>query len=648
MSPASDVRMRIPETMIDQSIETLSLSPGALNGLLVAGFKTLSDLHDLSAEDLTVFNWVGPRRAREIVRAISGLGGSGPPLPTTSHAQEGSASFEVPEHLSRLGLATLGLERVFVGLLAAEDLHVLGDLNGRSRSSILLIDRVGSNRLGQLEEGLEEALRLSPKVLARMSDLASVGATPLGIPVDMLQAISAARSMSDEVRALTTGLSERNASLFLRRIGFGEVGIPTLEVLGEEVGISRERVRQLVDKRSSFLAASGLRLPIASALVQLVVEAGGMVTSRQLIQLAAQSGLEVSDVELPLLAQLGALSLTPPIQWSDEFYVWLTNEGVEKWVETGRLTHQSKGVRRLAGAGFRRVGAVPMAEYLAKSGMGEQQIQDVLAPAGAILRTFLGYLVPDCSKDSSLTRVARKMLAVAGALSLRELHGGLMRERRLRPMPPQGVVRSVLSGHQDFVVSGASVRLAAPIRVEDVLSPAELAGVILLREASGVMHTYEFLDGLVEIGVSSPRAAQILHGGLVASPATGVHVLRGFEPPHGLIERKIRERRDNRSPTVLSTLKDAAGRTVVTYRLSRYNLDGVLPPPSELPTTQEFWDGRDENGTPLKITIRNGFLWGIKQWLMGRGARPGDGVVATFDLSLGRVEFEFVEGASDE
>jgi hypothetical protein len=240
------------------------------------------------------------------------------------------------------------------------------------------------------------------------------------------------------------------------------------------------------------------------------------------------------------------------------------------------------------------------------------------------------------------------MLAVSESLSLREIHAGLSRERRLRPVPPEGIARAVLKNHQAFVVRGARVTLGKPIGEERVLSGAEKLGVDLLRSAAGVMDTYAFIDGMAELGVSPPRASQILYGALAASPVTGVHVLRGTQPPSGAIERKIQERRGRRSPSVLSSVAEGDGGLTVTFRLSRHNLDGVLAPPSELITNCERWEGRDHRGGRFEVTIRNNFLWGIREWLSEESAEEGDVIVARFRPHSAIIDFEFVKGGSNE
>ncbi|HSW31796.1 MAG TPA: hypothetical protein VLH75_20100 [Longimicrobiales bacterium] len=560
---------------------------------------------------------------------------------------EPPAGFGIPEHVMRLAVEALGLGPIATKALGQAGIRVLGDLEGRSRQFLEGLDGLGKKRLDRLETAIEDATRLPPTALARMTRPDEREVRVPSLPVEMLQAIASARSMKAEAVALTTGLSDRDARLFLSRLGRGGKA-PTLEELGESEGITRERVRQLVVRHNTLLEGSALRLPIASRLVELVDSAEGMLTTTQLVHLAAEHGIEVTEAELGMLPALAALGLTPHVEWSQDFRVWLTDKGRKRWLETGRLTHHVRGLRRLARAALRRVGAAPMAEYLAKSGMGERQIQEVLAPAGSRLAVILGYMVPQPSPDSALTRIATKMLAVGGGLGLRELHAGLTREPRLRPVPPPGVVRAVFANHPAFVVRGNSVSLREELSERGVLSGAEYAAVNIFRAGSGVMHTYEFIDLMSQAGYSPPRAAQILHGALVSYPATGVHVLRGFRPPPGAIERKIEDRRSRRSPAILSSVPDARGRLVVTYRLGRYNLDGVLAPPPDLGIDRESWKGTDGSGRTMNVTIRNGFLWGIREWLIDVSAAEGDGIVATFDPDRGEVEFDFLRGAPDE
>ena len=235
------------------------------------------------------------------------------------------------------------------------------------------------------------------------------------------------------------------------------------------------------------------------------------------------------------------------------------------------------------------------------------------------------------------------MLAVTGALTLSELHGGLARSRRLRPLPPSEVVQRVLLAHTDFCRVGASIGLAKFFQETELLADAEAAGVDIIREATGVVGTYEFVDAMVGRGFSAARAHQILHGPFTKSPAAGVYVLRGLDPPGRLVEGKIRERRDRRRKSIVSVTRAGPRTIVATYRLARHNLDGVLTAPPQIPPDLENWEGRDHVGRRLKVTMRNNFLWGVRTWFDQESAAEGDLVVATFQTDLGRVEFDLIK-----
>lgn len=626
-------RMIIPLHLEKHSINRLDIDPIMRRCLIEVGCTTVGDLNGLTRNELVHIDGHEGKRLSVLKSAISQL-----------EAGSLSTNFSIPPHLEDASTDSLNLRPSIRRALRDLGCDTLKDLKGISREDLLSLSGVGVKSVDNMESELSYLSQVPPPSLVRLCTHTDSGCLILPrVPHVLLDAMLRARCLRDEIGALVAGLSERNAQLFLRRISFDKGPRPTLETLGYEFGISRERVRQLNAARSRMLRKSGLRLPIASSVVALLEKAGGMLTMDQLVEVIRQAHIRANRVDLVALQYLHEMNLIPMVEWHEEYGIWVTEHGKTHWIDSGRFADQVNVARRLAQREFRRVGAISKTDHINDSGIDEQKFTHLsLALQDYKLIDWADWLVVDPTVDCAVHRVARKILLVTSPLSMSELYLGLNRARNLHPLPPPAVVQRVLLAHPNFCRIGASMGLTTSVQETGVLSAAEVEAIDVLRKADGVVETYEFVDEMVKRGFSEPRAQQILHGPFTKSPSVGIYVLRGYFPPGQLVEKKTQKRHDRRGKSIVSVTQPGRRKVEVTYRLARHNLDGVLTAPPQIPSSPENWDGRDDVGRCLEITVRNNFLWGIRTWLAGHQAREGDLVIATFHTELGRVEFDFI------
>ena len=292
--------LRLPRSLIARGVESLPLSTGAKNALLRAGFTTLEDLDGLSANDLLVFSLIGSKRALEIYLAARWVAEDnakqapdGPP----TVAKAGDSTQEnywltVPPHLEEASIDSVNVRPSMHSALLDLGCGTLGDLEGITREDLLSLRGVREKGLDELESELRYFSAILPPSLARVCPHNGSGPLILPrVPRVVLDNVLRARSLGDEILALVADLSKRNAQLFLRRISLEEDRRPTLDELGREFGITRERVRQLNVARSQMLRESGLRLPLASSVVEEIDEAEGMLATEQLIEVLRLAGI---------------------------------------------------------------------------------------------------------------------------------------------------------------------------------------------------------------------------------------------------------------------------------------------------------------------------------------------------------------------
>lgn len=430
-------------------------------------------------------------------------------------------SIELSRRLQDVAVSSLHLgARARAGLEEA-GCTTLGDVLATPRQDLKAV-RLGAKSLAGIRALARVVESVSPDRLSALLRPGAAGPLPR-VPAEILAAVAAAGTWSEEIAGLTAGLRRRDASVFLRRLGAGSGRPPTLEALGAEHGVTRERIRQVCTRHASLLAASGLRLPIASAAAEALEQAGGIASPRHFVQLCRDARLDATEADLaaiPGLVQMGLM--TPKVAWNSNVRGWATESA--KAVADVHAVHLKVRVRR-ARKELGRVGALNQSRYPADEGAGGEGVAAFLTPGGSRMELCAGWLVLLPPGESRLTRTAHKVLSVAGNLSVSELSDALA--CGVEEVPPAPVVRMILSNHKDFEVSGDRVFRSVGALGAGSLSSAEAEGVRVTRAQGGVITSGEFSASMMGAGYSLARARQILTGPLMVRQSKGLYALRG-------------------------------------------------------------------------------------------------------------------------
>lgn len=519
--------VHVPANVQNLPIAGTDLSTRTRNVLVRRNqLRTVGALDGLSTADLLLLNQVGPETVTEIVGYLRGLGAV---TASQERAPDDNPTVaDLPSHLVRVPISSLALDRWTVQGLDTWGCHTLGDLLGCDLTLVLSHARVA--RLSELVAVLRTIPREKLAEMRWGTEPAEVGVPALG--AELLRSIASAKTLDGEVEALCANLRDRNRDLVLARLRHRSHEWSTFEELGRRNGISRERVRQIVNGHLARLAGSGLRLPIGSRVVREIDLAGGIASTAALVERLSVEGVLTDRLSVNPLRELSDAGLVPKIGWDSETRVWVGAEGRAAWIETGRLSDVRRRLKGKARDDIRRVGAVRESALEDLSPFDPGRASTLVAPHGTSLRRVLGYLVPEPSPNSSIVRQARKVLAVTTPLSIVELHSGLLRNRRLGAVPPREVVEIVLKQHPAFEVAGGRARLRGkPLRTE-ILSKSECALVELLEEHDGVIRLKDMVDGMERRGFSQPMASVLTRSPIVTRVARAVYALRGRHVPN--------------------------------------------------------------------------------------------------------------------
>lgn len=426
----------------------------------------------------------------------------------------------IPPELAGLPVSALALRPGAAAALAQAGYLVFGDVLDAGKRRVRALAGVDDADLRAIQ-AFVGALASAPA--DRISALSRPGGPSpwTTLPAAVVVAVASAPTLKAEVRGLVAGLSRRDADAFLRRLGVAPGPVPTLSSLGAEFGVTRERIRQVCALHAKLLASSGLRLPTACAVAELVREAGGMAGAARLVELCRASGLSATAADMRVLPALVELGLMPEIAWRDDIMQWVA-PGSEANAAVYAVRFNAR--LRVARTDLRRYGAVPKYWEGIDDDIAPDDIVTALARDGARLREASRWLVALPAGDNAFVRVARKVLSVAEALTAAELAQAAA--RKLRVSLPASVVRLILANHEDFEVSGKTVRLAVDVRAAETLSAAEATGMRLVRECGGAVSGAEFSKRMLAAGYSLARARQILAGPLIRK-SLGLYRIRG-------------------------------------------------------------------------------------------------------------------------
>jgi Sigma-70, region 4 len=467
--------------------------------------------------------------------------------------------------------------------------------------------------------GLAQSL---PRVQARAEDIAAE-------PID--KALT---------RLLTSlGASDRDVNMVLARYGWGGHTPRTLADIGDSAGITRERVRQIVQRWSERL--QGAYLPQVERAVQLLTERAPITTgdaASLLIDLQLCT-VPMHPVALEAAAKLAGYEVTFQLDSAD---------GVD-YVQARGLSGVGPiflTARREAG----RVGVSNVEEVQARL-----QAEGHQYPAGAVQgalhsSTKIEYLqedwfwMPDIPPERNrLRNVTQKMLSVTPRQDVATIRHGIRRSyrfRRIDLVPPTSVLTAFYRAHPEFVVhDDGSISPKSPLDYRDVLGPAERAFVDALRASpTGLMDRLDLERAVTGRGINANTFSVFTtYSPILDHPAVNVWCLRGqvIDPAEIEALRAVAASRERRRRT-LEYGWDQDGRLRLTVELADVTSAVVYIPTSiSRYVAGRRFEARTQEGVPAGVIVvddSSGASWGYGPFLRRRGAESGDALTIRFDL----------------
>ena len=322
---------------------------------------------------------------------------------------------------------------------------------------------------------------------------------------------------------------DRNSRIAARHYGFDGRGGANFQLTGNEFGITRERVRQIVSEADP----------------QRQIQAGGYCALDRVIAFIT-AGIPAPAAEIETKLQLagltlkrfhieGVINLARLLHRAVSFRIGVLN--------TTNTTHKTNQTRFVVPASFppfrdvvgsarqrvRRNGMAAIAEFTNDLSVGEaaergaKMIESILSsqPDFRWVDRGSGWFRLVGAAGNSAVRRIRKMLAVANPLTVEELRAGLGRMGS-DPAPEQTLLAFCRQ------IDGLSVRgdliYASPcIETDDVLNKTERDLYHLLSENNGCMSNSELISESSRLGMKRPTFYQCVTYSPIVARCNGTH-----------------------------------------------------------------------------------------------------------------------------
>ncbi len=464
--------------------------------------------------------------------------------------------------------------------------------------------------------------------------------------LDRLKALRNLCAGIEEARTLTL-LAELDAiagsictdaqkSIVLRFWGWDGLGGATLQKVGNEHGITRERVRQITSRAKKRLEARGEIFAPAAIHALEIVQGVLPATVSQTADALVREEILPNGTDIRFLCDLGPALDRPKALWYDQEHCCLvsTRDGAKfVW----KAHRQASRIADKYGVAC----AADVCDAIGGQSIGPLHVEHV----AGLIRTRGDLLWLDdvnfwfCRRDirgNALLRRVHKVVAVAGRVRVVELRGGIARDYHLKgTVPPKAILLSLCGLDPALEVQGDIVAKRDGADVESALSPTEKTLRRVLLENGSVMERSllerEFLT--TSLGRPSLQSA-LTYSPIVIRYAPQVYGLRGLAIPLGTVDsiQPLRWRRNGRLLVDSGWVGD--GRVRLVYRLSKGCVsNGIVTIPASF---TKFLRGdfrllRQGNDVGL-LRCRGAQGWGLGTLFRRVAAEAGDTLTLEFHL----------------
>lgn len=453
--------------------------------------------------------------------------------------------------------------------------------------------------------------------------------------------------IEDELLAVLREVeTERDADILTFHFGFNEAGPTTLEVAGQEYGLTRERVRQIAVRAKMKIQAVPRPLPCLERVKTIISsELWPLFTAKEFSEALIEH--KISKINFNLKGVLKALELVgekPIVKTVRVGEVEFFGAEEEFLLPRTLLSVLRKETSANGCSNIQRLALLVGRELDDTDGIRGLLL---LFPEAQWLSEDSAWLLSTRPTRNRLANISSKIFCVAPSLHIKELRSALRRHVRLNFVPPATVLEEFLEYYGIAkVVNGRAV---AAYKVDQTALSQNEQGLIRAFEALGSPATREQLEAFCidELKMNINSFYQYLsYSPFVVKLATGVFGLIGHDVAPGAITQIIDETKDGKA-------EDSSGWSKVGTLWWHFPADrptaktGCRAVPSfVLKLTSGEWNIRSIDGLKLGVArVEAGFMSGARSAFLALGVTYKDFLQFDFDMAERRV---FVRIVSDE
>lgn len=533
--------------------------------------------------------------------------------------------------------------------LKAMGISFIGELVQKKPSELLYIDNFGRKSLAEIRLKLAKMnLDVGIEIPGWNEENVNKVLSDYSLDLDRLRRSEAKKRYSsksgilegDLVRLAELVGSERNRDIVIKYLGWDGKGTRTLQVLGKEFGMTRERVRQVFGNfKKKVLEAQrlkGIYLPKVDLALNKVAE---------------QTPGAASDIEFELVRQgvtkepfrLEGLLTAANILGRKAVFV-VVRFGNQRFVLPQRAVNYLKAIIHLSRKAIEHRGVATISDIAAQV---EEDIHQHVPNSFAVsvLSTLKDFRWLDESRGwfflssvprNRLLNLMEKILSVCDQIDIGDLRTGISRFHRMEGFaPPKEVLLQFCREIAWCKIQGGSVYADPRLDWEQVLrGTTDWAMCAILKEYGPAMPTAEFERRCLGIGLNKHTFYVYLsYSPIITKIVPGVYALRGSKIPPGIVESLKRDHKPQKVITDYGWTSD--GEIWVAIKLSETILrSGVFSIPSGMKTfiQGEFALKAADGAAISALKIRDCSGWNLSSFFTRRGGEAGDYLVLVFNL----------------
>lgn len=466
-----------------------------------------------------------------------------------------------------------------------------------------------------------------------------------------------ASSLEEELFNIANQYGERNAQIFIQRMGWDGTGGKTLDSVGKKYGMTRERVRQICSKLENKIRLNRPPIKFARQAIEYVnqrIPCAASVIENEIAERKISRGLFRIE---------GLINTSYLLGCEAQFDIEKIGRKKTRLAVPISLLGTPKIIRSVAQKHIEHWGAGTISDIICKIET-EYDIEIPESLAVLILESMEGFCWLDQksgwfwfvnNRRNRLLNLIRKISSVAERLTLDELRSGIMRTHRMKGYsPPKRVLKAICEQSNEFKVQDDIVLGTPPLKWEEVLEGTNEYDLVLALKTFGPVLTRSDLEILCQ-NKGMNRSSFYVYLGyspLIQRYSRGVYGLRGANVAASdikqlmtkvEIENQARAISVSQSKVLLDYGRTTEGKIWVIYRLSDNSIySGVIttPGPMKKYLNVEFPLYSTDGICMGALKSNQGSTWGLGPFFRRRGGEAGDYMLLLYDLELTKVTAE--------